>query len=114
MGAALCDGITSSDAIVIRPIKAIYSHFLLLYLSSDSFVALASQTVKEGSKMPRADWNFLIKQNLIVPSPKLLKEFAEYIEPTLQQLKELSFYNKKLEEARNLLLPRVMNGDIAV
>jgi type I restriction enzyme S subunit len=114
VGFALCDGITSSDAVVIRAIEKKLYHYILAYVSSDAFVELASKTCREGSKMPRADWNFLEKQLTIVPSKRHLIKFSEQQETTLKQLKALALYNKKLVEARDLLLPRLMNGDIEV
>ena len=52
VGFTLINGITSSDAIVIRPVRNDIYEYLLLLLSSDLFVSIASQTVREGSKMP--------------------------------------------------------------
>ena len=114
VGFTLTDGITSSDAIVIRPIDHNHYHFLLLLLSSDQFVALASQTVKEGSKMPRADWKFLRKQDFPVPPDELLRELSAVCGPITEQLKALANANEKLRQARDLLLPRLMSGELAV
>src|SRR4051812_41020748 len=61
VGFAMIHGITSSDTVVIRPSDETLFLYCLFLLSSDQFVALASKTVKEGSKMPRADWGFLHK-----------------------------------------------------
>lgn len=114
VGFALTDGITSSDAIVIRSTDPRLYHFLLLLVSSDQFVALASKTVKEGSKMPRADWKFMQRQTFAVPPDELLGELNEICEPIIGQLKSLAGSNVKLREARDLLLPRLMNGAITV
>ncbi|MHB1115546.1 restriction endonuclease subunit S [Sideroxydans sp.] len=114
VGFALTSGITSSDAIVIRPHQAKHYAYLLMLISSDQFVALASQTVKEGSKMPRADWTFLSQQYFLVPSGSLLEVFQEQIATIVKQLKVLSFQNKQLAQARDILLPRLLNGELAV
>ncbi len=68
VGIALTGGITSSDAIVIRSSPLLNRNYLLCLLSSDLFVQLASKTVREGSKMPRADWKFLLKSNFLNPA----------------------------------------------
>lgn len=52
VGFALTDGVTSSDAIVLRPSEPLYYIFSLLTVSSQWFVNIASKTAKEGSKMP--------------------------------------------------------------
>ena len=82
VGFALVDGITSSDAIVIRPTEPEFYHYALFLLSSDEFVALASKTVREGSKMPRADWKFLLKSEFKTPPSTLLDLFNDSVRLT--------------------------------
>ena len=110
VGLAFVDGVASSDAIVIRPLKAELRNYVLLTVSSDDFVAAASQGMKEGSKMPRADWGLLLKYPVPIPTEKALANFNQLIEPIMQQLKALCFANRKLTEARDVLLPKLMNG----
>ena len=87
VGFALVDGITSSDAIVIRPTEDRLYFYVLSLLASNEFVALASKTVREGSKMPRADWKFLLKSVFKVPSMALLDFFNETMDPICIQLR---------------------------
>ncbi len=114
VGFTLTDGIASSDAIVIRPLKDEFYFYLLALISSDYFVSLASKTVKEGSKMPRADWNFLLKQSFILPSDSLLEVFSDYLDSIVRQLEVLALQNKNLATSRDILLPRLMNGELTV
>lgn len=114
VGIVFVDGITSSDAIVIQPVSDELRMYVLMLLSSDSFVNLASQTVKEGSKMPRADWKYLLKCEFLNPPQSILSAFNSFVEPIIDQLKILSTYNRNLAQARDLLLPRFMNGEVAV
>lgn len=114
VGIALTDGVASSDAIIIRPV---HSHFLPLVLmttSSDRFVAVTAQQMKEGSKMPRADWKQMQQYSVPLPPDGLLSAFNDLIVPMLNQLKTLAFANKRLSTARDLLLPKLMNGEVAV
>ena len=48
----------------------------------------------------------------VLPSLKLLENFHETVEPTFEQIKVLLTTNSKLEKARDLLLPRLMNGEL--
>lgn len=114
VGISFVDGVASSDAIVIRPLDIGLVPLVLMTVSSDSFVAVTAQTMKEGSKMPRADWKQM--QQYIVPLPPdgLLDMFNSVIEPIIQQLRTLSFHNRKLSTVRDLLLPRLMNGELVV
>ena len=112
VGFSLVDGITSSDAIVIRPRGSSLYCFLLFFLSSDEFVALASKTMREGSKMPRADWRHLLGLEFRIPPPAILDMFNAIVTPTCSQLRSLALHNRQLTQARDLLLPRLMNGEL--
>lgn len=112
IGIAFVEGITSSDTIVIRSLDELYHNYLLFLLSGNEFVALASKTGREGSKMPRADWKFLSKHIFLLPSKNILNNFNTLIEPIIVQLENLAFSNQKLAKARDLLIPKLMNGEI--
>ncbi len=114
VGFTLVGGITSSDAIVIRSTDRLIYHYVLFLLSSDEFVALASKTVREGSKMPRADWKFLLRSEFNHPPKAVLDLFNDSVEPICAQLKNLALHNQQLTKARDLLLPRLMNGEIPI
>lgn len=114
VGIAFVSGITSSDAIVIRTKTILHHPFVLGLVSSDEFVSIASKTVREGSKMPRADWKFLKTQEVIVPSQPILEQFNGIAVPIFEQLKTLSLDNRQLAQARDILLPRLMNGTIEI
>lgn len=114
VGFALTDGITSSDTIVIRPHTSDFYHCVLMLVSSEHFVAVASKTAKEGSKMPRADWKHLRKFPVTVPPKPLRESFGDAIAQIVAQLKTLVFHSRKLSVARDLLLPRLMSGEIEV
>ncbi len=108
------DGVASSDAIVIRPIEPKVRGFVLMTVSSDPFVAVTAQTMREGSKMPRADWKQMQAYPMPLPPDGLLGSFESAIQPVVEQLKAFTFANQKLRAARDLLLPRLMSGEITV
>lgn len=114
VGITFVDGITSSDAIVMRPLEKNMCGFTLMTVSSDEFIAITAQTMKEGSKMPRADWKQMQQYSIQLPPDGLLSIFDSVIQDIIAQLKTLSFTNQKLRAARDLLLPRLMNGEIPV
>lgn len=114
VGVAFIDGVASSDIIVIRPNMNDFFGLLLLLVSSDSFVASTSQSMREGSKMPRADWKLMKQYPLLLPPHDLLQAFNVIIQGITEQLKTLTFQNQKLRAARDLLLPRLMSGEITV
>ena len=113
VGFALSDGVSSSDSIILRPVAEELHAFVLLAVSSDWFVAVVSKTAKEGSKMPRADWNLMERHELAVPPVRILNAFRDVVYPIVSQLKTLAFQNQKLRTARDLLLPKLMSGEVA-
>lgn len=114
VGIAFTDGVASSDAIVIRPNTDILRALVLMTASSDRFVAEASQTMREGSKMPRADWKIMTQYFCLLPPSGILDSFSDTITAITDQLRNLGFQNQKLRAASNLLLPRLMSGEVAV
>jgi type I restriction enzyme S subunit len=114
VGIAFVDGVASSDAIVIRMLGRNLRGLVLMTVSSDPFVAVAAQTMREGSKMPRADWKQMQQYGVPLPPDGLLSSFDNVIRSIVEQLKTLTFANQQLRAARDLLLPRLMSGEIAV
>jgi type I restriction enzyme S subunit len=114
VGFALRSGLASSDAIVWRVKESEDWPLVVCVTSSDHFVAVASKTVREGSKMPRADEKVLLGYAVPKPPEGLLSVFNNSILPITQLCKSLALQNRALAQARNLLLPRLMSGEIAV
>lgn len=50
----------------------------------------------------------------LVPTDALIKAFKDHATPILKQIDILSSQNRNLVQARDLLLPRLMNGGVAV
>lgn len=50
----------------------------------------------------------------VVPEEKLVRLFTDYVEPILSQIHALMNQTQKLAQARDLLLPRLMNGEVQV
>lgn len=114
VGITFVDGITSSDAVVLSPSDKKFRMYVLTIVSSDEFVKISAKTAKQGSKMPRADWNYLMTLPILLPKDSLLESYNENIYSIVDQLKALSLMNRKLAQARDLLLPKLMNGEVAV
>lgn len=53
-------------------------------------------------------------QMMLIPLEQVIKAFEAISKPVDQQIVNLHFQNQKLKEARDRLLPRLMNGSIAV
>jgi type I restriction enzyme S subunit len=108
VGIAFVSGVASSDAIVIKPNRPELLAYVLMTVSSDAFVAAASQGMKEGSKMPRADWKQMLQYPVALPDAATLAAFNKVLGPILAQLKTLCFSTRNLAASRDMLLPRLM------
>ena len=64
--------------------------------------------------MPRADWKFLLKSEFNRPAKAVLELFNNSMKPICAQLKSLALHNQQLTIARDLLLSRLMSGEVAV
>lgn len=49
----------------------------------------------------------------VLPSKTLIEEYTNHITPVVRQIEALLQTNRKLIEARDLLLPKLMNGELA-
>ncbi len=107
-------GICSSDTIVMRPHDPRWFALALAITSSVHFVDYVWQTAKIGAKMPRANWKVMRKYALLIPPDPAHGEFNDTVESLTGQIQSLLVMNRKLREARDRLLPRLMDGRIPV
>ena len=64
--------------------------------------------------VPGLNRDFAYSRKLTSPPTRLRRLFNEAVKPMFSQRTTLENYNQKLAEARDLLLPRLMNGEITV
>ena len=107
------DGVCSSDAIVISAKNTDWWAMVLMGVSSDQFVAHSVQT-SNGTKMPRANWGVLLKYGTPIPPDKLLNHFNRFVRDTVDQMYVLISKNRNLRTTRDLLLPKLISGEIDV
>jgi type I restriction enzyme S subunit len=91
----------------------VYSKFLYYQLSmQQTFIRLIN--VGTGTAQPQLPIKTLKYFELLIASPKLQKAFDNAVKLNMEQISILSKHNKKLKEARDILLPRLMNRTIEV
>jgi type I restriction enzyme, S subunit len=113
VGVAPLDGVCSSDTIVILPKSDRYYALVLCCVSSDDFVNYATKT-SQGTKMPRASWDVLVKYALVMPPAPILSQFDELVREFVLNIQTLIFRNRTLRRTRDLLLPKLISGEIDV
>lgn len=107
------DGVCSADTIVIRARRSEDYPFVVACVSSDAFVAHATAT-SNGSKMPRANWDVLQKYCVLIPSGRPGDLFSHLLRDVVSQQQTLVFQTQNLRRTRDLLLPRLLSGDMVI
>ena len=107
------DGVTNSSVFVIYPKRDIFYSFLVTVLFSNSTIAYATQ-VASGTKMPVAKWEDLCKMLIIIPDEETIKNFDDKVRPLYKKIIQNAKENQKLAALRDLLLPKLMSGEMRV
>ncbi|WGY68622.1 hypothetical protein KEC55_01065 [Burkholderia cepacia] len=107
------DGISSTDSLILRAKKELYREFALFTIFSETFIDLAN-TASKGTKMPRADWDFLKQLKVSTPSDALLEAFIKVVRPMLDEMAALIQVSEILAEQAKSLLPRLISCRLRV
>ena len=113
VGLAPVSGICSTDIVVIDPKSVTWSAFSLATVSSIEFVRYADHT-STGTKMPRTSWNAMRRYAICLPPAAVAEEFQSVVGPLLDRIIANVHCNHSLDTLRNLLLPRLVSGDLRV
>ena len=105
-------GITRNTTFVLKPKDEDYLYYSLLTLYQDSFIDYASITSK-GTTMPYAVWeNVCSEFDIYIPTKDELEEFNIVCKAIINKMNINQAENQKLEQIRDTLLPKLMNGEI--
>ena len=88
--------------------KFIGNEYLYLLTNNDNFWH------KRGGAQPFISQKDIQKTKVIIPSAKTNKKFSRNISPIFKEVQNLKFQNKCLTKKRDLLLPKLMSGEIEV
>lgn len=102
---------TNQGFISVVPHDAIFSNFILFQLSHrvEEIRGMAS-----GSTFPEVSRGKFREFLIQVPPRRIVADFDEQASMFLKQIRILKLQNQKLRAARDLLLPRLMSGEIEV
>lgn len=84
-----------------------------VFVESDAYKSYVQSRIG-GAAQPNANAKVLAGAEVLVPPPRVQRDFREFVEPLIDQREVLQLQNQKLRKARDLLLPRLMSGEIAV
>lgn len=98
----------------IRPdVQAINPRYLFAALGAPKTAGTIANRAK-GATMPNLNSTILRSVPVLVPPRRLQDLFAAQVDPIGDQIELLSAYSSKLCAARDLLLPRLVSGEVEV
>lgn len=89
-----------------KKVDAVFALHLLQTLNLEQY--------NGGAAVPTLNRNDVHRIEILCPPNKLKSLFYDFANPVYAQIQKLEIYNLQLQQARELLLPRLMNGEIAV
>lgn len=113
VGIAPVDGICSTDIVVLAPKKPLFEALTLACVSTDEFVAFTDQS-STGTKMPRTSWKIMRTYPMVMPNDTIADAFQSVCEPMIDRILANIEENRTLAQTRDLLLPKLMSGEIRV
>jgi type I restriction enzyme S subunit len=87
--------------------------WLYMFTTTDSFIGYLVNHAT-GAGYPAVRPEDFERAEILLPPRMLLNSFHERTAPNFRLIKKLDQQNQKLAQARDLLLPRLMNGEIAI
>ena len=87
-----------------------YEHAFLFFLSKKDGL----RNLGQGAAQKNISQQVIRGYEMIFPDKLTLKLFRDYAETFLGQIRILQAMNRQLAKARDLLLPKLMNGEVAV
>jgi type I restriction enzyme S subunit len=90
--------------------NAHYIHAFLFFRENKQGLMNLSQ----GSAQNNISQEIIKTYPMVLPTKMLMAQFVDYSKPVFRQIKNLSLQNRQLQQARDLLLPKLMSGAIGV
>lgn len=106
-------GVTNTSVLVLRP-KAECFRALLAIIASDIDTIRWAEKQSTGTKMPVINWGVFQGMPTPIPSKTLAQSFEKVAGPMLDEIGVLATKINNLRGTRDLLLPRLLSGQIDV
>ena len=111
VGIAPVDGICSTDIVVVDGLSKALVPFVATLMSSDEFVAYTNQS-STGTKMPRTSWKLMRDYRIARAPSTTVEAFGDVVQPMHDKITHSLGENRTLAEMRDLLLLKLMSGEI--
>jgi type I restriction enzyme S subunit len=96
-----------NTALWVREFRRVTPPFALFLLRS-----MDLKQYNGGVSVPTLDRKSVHRVQILIPNRRLIEEFDELVQPLFDQIGVLNLQTEKLQAARDLLLPRLMSGEI--
>lgn len=107
--------ICSTEFIVYEPINPLNRDFIYSIIDSIGFSAfLCSHTTGSTNSRQRATPSITLTYDIIVPDEKTIQAFCSIVSPMYDTIENNIKENQKLAETRDILLPKLMSGELDV
>lgn len=104
--------VVSTGFAVLSP-QGIPASFLYLTTTTDEFADYLMGRAR-GAAYPAVNTEDFEHAPLVIPSRSILKKMDEIVEPMLMQVHRLLQKNTTLRRTRDMLLPKLISGEIEV
>ena len=100
----------TNNSFIVRPLRKVMKHpFIHQQMKHTDFKSICT-----GSAQPQLTNNSISALMLLIPSEEIIELFCQYTESWYEKIECLIMQNKLLNQARDRLLPKLMNGEIEV
>jgi len=89
-----------------KKVPPLYAYHLLSEMSLEHY--------RGGAAVPTLNRNVVHEVEILLPRDSLMESFYNTVRPMYDQIKVLREQSERLQEARDILLPRLMSGEITV
>lgn len=111
--AGLCRGAIASSLVIIRPTERANEAFLYYTLSGEIGKRMVTE-LNNGAAQPNVSVGSVQKYPILLPPVELLADYAKLVEPIWKHTEILRDQLSNLRKQRDLLLPRLLSGQIEV
>ena len=94
--------------------KPALSRYLYLYFLSEKWRAVISANTLSGATVDRIPLTKFPEFPMLLPDSSVIARFDKVVGPVLEQMEHLNQANVNLAAARDLLLPRLISGQLSV
>jgi type I restriction enzyme S subunit len=107
--------ITSTEFLVLTPLVAHHRTYLFQFLSSEEFnSSLTGLSLGTSTSHQRVKPDDFLNLPSLLPARHVIDDFCRNVDPIMESLSVLRSKNMNLRTTRDLLLPKLISGDIPV